>query len=41
MVVSLQIGRSLTDAEITKRARGLVATADVLTGRLGGVKPER
>jgi DNA-binding IclR family transcriptional regulator len=41
MVVSLQIGRSLTDAEITKRARGLVATADVLTRRLGGVKPER
>jgi DNA-binding IclR family transcriptional regulator len=41
MVVSLQIGRSLTDAEITKRARGLVATADVLTRRLGGVKPQR
>jgi DNA-binding IclR family transcriptional regulator len=41
MVVSLQIGRALTDAEITKRARGLVATADVLTKRLGGVKPER
>jgi DNA-binding IclR family transcriptional regulator len=41
MVVSLQIGRSLTDAEITKRARGLVVTADVLTRRLGGVKPER
>jgi DNA-binding IclR family transcriptional regulator len=41
MVVSLQIGRSLTDAEITKRARGLVAAADVLTRRLGGVKPER
>jgi DNA-binding IclR family transcriptional regulator len=41
MVVSLQIGRSLTDAEITKRARGLVATADVLTRRLGGAKPQR
>jgi DNA-binding IclR family transcriptional regulator len=41
MVVSLQIGRALTDAEISKRARGLVATADVLTKRLGGVKPER
>jgi DNA-binding IclR family transcriptional regulator len=41
MVVSLQIGRALTDAEIVKRARGLVATADVLTNRLGGVKPER
>jgi DNA-binding IclR family transcriptional regulator len=41
MVVSLQIGRALTDAEISKQARGLVATADVLTKRLGGVKPER
>jgi DNA-binding IclR family transcriptional regulator len=39
MVVSLQIGQALTDAEITKRARALTATADVLTGRLGGVKP--
>jgi DNA-binding IclR family transcriptional regulator len=41
MVVSLQIGRALTDAEISKQARGLVATADVLTRRLAGVKPER
>ena len=41
MVVSLQIGRALTDTEIVKRARGLVATADVLTRRLGGVKPGR
>ncbi len=39
MVVSLQIGRSLTDAEIAKRARALTATADVLTSRLGGTKP--
>ncbi len=39
MVVSLQIGRALTDAEIAKRARALTATADVLTGRLGGTKP--
>ena len=39
MVVSLQIGRALTDAEITKRARALTAAADVLTGRLGGMKP--
>ena len=39
MVVSLQIGRALTDAEIAKRARALTATADVLTGRLGGAKP--
>ena len=39
MVVSLQIGRALTDAEIAKRARALTATADALTSRLGGVKP--
>jgi DNA-binding IclR family transcriptional regulator len=39
MVVSLQIGRALTDAEIAKRGRALTATADVLTRRLGGVKP--
>ena len=39
MVVSLQIGRSLTDTEIAKRARALTATADVLTNRLGGTKP--
>jgi DNA-binding IclR family transcriptional regulator len=39
MVVSLQIGHALTNAEIVKRARALTATADVLTGRLGGVKP--
>jgi DNA-binding IclR family transcriptional regulator len=41
MVVSLQIGRALTDAEITKRARGLIAAADALTTQLGGVKPTR
>ncbi|OBJ68758.1 helix-turn-helix domain-containing protein [Mycobacterium sp. 1274756.6] len=39
MVLSLQIGAALTDTEITKRARRLTATADVLTGRLGGHKP--
>jgi hypothetical protein len=39
MVVSLQIGRALTDAEIAKRARALTATADILTSRLGGAKP--
>ncbi len=39
MVVSMQIGRALTDAEIAKRARALTATADVLTSRLGGTKP--
>ncbi len=41
MVVSLQIGHALTDAEITKRARGLMTAADVLTKQLGGVKPIR
>ena len=41
MVVSLQIGRALTDAEIAKRARGLVGTADALTSKLGGAKPDR
>ena len=41
MVVSLQIGRALTDAEIAKRARALTATADVLTGRLGGAAQVR
>ena len=40
MVVSLQIGRALTDSEIAKHARGLVGTADALTAQLGGVKPQ-
>ncbi|WP_431233910.1 IclR family transcriptional regulator [Mycolicibacterium psychrotolerans] len=39
MVVSLQIGRALTDSEIAKHAKGLVATADALTTQLGGTKP--
>jgi DNA-binding IclR family transcriptional regulator len=39
MVVSLQIGRPLTDTEITERAQRLVAAADTLTAQLGGVKP--
>jgi DNA-binding IclR family transcriptional regulator len=41
MVLSLQIGRPLTDGDITERARALVATADVVTGQLSGVKPQR
>ena len=41
MVASLQIGRALTDAEITERANGLMAAADTLTAQLGGVKPAR
>lgn len=40
MVLSLQIGRSLTDAQIGKHARGLVAAAGVLTAQQGGVKPD-
>jgi DNA-binding IclR family transcriptional regulator len=41
MVVSLQIGRALTDVEITERAHGLIAAADALTAQLGGTKPWR
>lgn len=36
MVVSLQIGRALTDAEIGKRARGLLVASRGLTAQLGG-----
>ena len=39
MVLSLQIGRALTDPEITKRARELVAAAATLTAQLGGSQP--
>ncbi|BBX34209.1 transcriptional regulator [Mycolicibacterium mageritense DSM 44476 = CIP 104973] len=39
MVVSLQIGRALADAEIARHAGGLCAAADVLTAQLGGSKP--
>ncbi|WP_445168378.1 IclR family transcriptional regulator [Mycolicibacterium sp. Dal123E01] len=39
MVASLQIGRALTDSEIAKLAKGLVASADALTAQLGGTKP--
>jgi DNA-binding IclR family transcriptional regulator len=39
MVVSLQIGRALTDAEITRHARGLMKTAAALTTQLGGRTP--
>jgi DNA-binding IclR family transcriptional regulator len=41
MVVSLQIGRALTDAEIAKRAQGVITAADALTAQLGGSKPKR
>jgi DNA-binding IclR family transcriptional regulator len=36
MVVSLQIGRGLTDTEINRLARGLLKTAEILTRRLSG-----
>lgn len=41
MVVSLQIGRPLTDAEIARHARGLLSAASTLTGQMGGVKPQQ
>lgn len=41
MVASLHIGKSLTDNEISERARALVATADAVTQLLGGTKPSR
>lgn len=39
MVVSLHVGCALSGAEIAKRARRVVATADRVTSQLGGVKP--
>ena len=39
MVASLQIGRPLTDGEITDRAQRLISAADALTAQLGGSKP--
>ncbi|MGB3486285.1 MAG: helix-turn-helix domain-containing protein [Mycobacterium sp.] len=39
MVVSLQIGRSLTDSEISKHADGLMGSAAALTAQLGGISP--
>jgi DNA-binding IclR family transcriptional regulator len=39
MVASLSIGKSLTDRELTDRARALVSTADAVTMQLGGAKP--
>ncbi len=38
MVVSLHIGKALTDNEITERAQALMTTADAVTKQLGGVK---
>jgi DNA-binding IclR family transcriptional regulator len=39
MVASMHVGSSLTDNEISERARAVVATADAVTAQLGGVKP--
>jgi DNA-binding IclR family transcriptional regulator len=39
MVLSLHVGRAITDAEITSHARGLVASAATLTASLGGTIP--
>lgn len=36
MVMSLQIGRALTDVEISRHANGLIASAEALTAQLGG-----
>jgi DNA-binding IclR family transcriptional regulator len=38
MVISLHIGRALTDTEISRHARALIAAADALTAQLGGAK---
>ncbi|MGB2922403.1 MAG: ArsR family transcriptional regulator, partial [Mycobacterium sp.] len=40
MVASMHIGESLTDSEIARRARSLMATADEVTAQFGGVKPD-
>lgn len=39
MVASMNIGKALTDNEITVRARAVVETADAVTAHLGGAKP--
>ena len=41
MVASLHIGRSLSDDEITERARALTEVADSVTAQLGGSKAGR
>lgn len=40
MVMSLQIGHSLTDAQIVRHGRGLITAADALTAQQGGAKPD-
>lgn len=39
MVVSLHVGKTLTDNEISERARAVVAAADAVTAQLGGHPP--
>lgn len=39
MVVSLQVGRGLSDTEIAKWARSLIPAADAISAQLGGKKP--
>lgn len=39
MVVSLQVGRALSDTEITKWAAALTTSAEAITAQLGGTKP--
>ena len=40
MVVSMQVGKALTDNEIRERAQAVVMTADAVTQQLGGTKPD-
>lgn len=39
MVVSLQLGRPMTDSEITRHSRGVLAAAAALTAQLNGREP--
>lgn len=40
MVVSMHVGKPLTDNEIRERARAVVLTADAVTAQLGGMRPQ-
>lgn len=40
MVVSMHVGKALTDSEIRERARAVVLTADAVTAQLGGMRPQ-
>jgi DNA-binding IclR family transcriptional regulator len=41
MVLTLYVGDSITGAEITRRGKALMATADAVTEAVGGVRPRR